>query len=418
MFNRLAGSIVIMFVLITASTFAADFAITQQWPESTLIFSAGRDHVIGHTDGQIDDLTTSADMYQCYREPVVAVTNSGRIVVLCHAGNRHAWPERSGQDFAVTFSDDGGTTWAKPRVAAQHGNFSVQSHGLVYDAIKDRLICLYTVYRWDYSIIKGRGADASAPAIKLQIDAGQDLDRQYMVTSDDGGATWSAPKDISSMMPGKGGNGHFGACEGRQLTVGKNAGRLIIPGGIRVEDEKGSVTEKTLHVWISDDHGKTWNASSPIITTENTRNFSCEARVTELPDGTLLYNVRTRNTGRQLATSKDAGQTWSPLKPAPDLKATQCNGSMITLKDEDDKLTNTLLCSLPTPGGRKQGVIYVSKDNGKTWPTRQDMIPGFFAYSALIQIDKNTVGLFYEDNHYRDIKLMRLPIKTLLKNKP
>ncbi len=416
MYNKSKKWFIIVLMSISACATAKDFNVSQQWPDSVFVFKAARDHVKGHTDGQIDKLAKSKDMYQCYREPVTVRTNSGRIVVLCHAGNRHAWPERSGQDLASAFSDDGGKTWSTPIVAAEDGNYSLQSHGLVYDAQKDRLICLYTVYRWDYSLAKGRGVKASAPAIQQQIDAGEDLNRQYMVTSDDGGQSWSKPVDITVMMPVKGGNGHFGACEGRQITVGKYAGRLLVPGGIRCEEKAGSVTEKTLHVWISDDHGKTWKPSSPVIKTKDTRQYSCEARVTELPDGTLLYNVRTRYKGRQLAASRDGGQTWTPLKVAKDLKATQCNGSMITLLDADGKLTDTLLCSLPTPGGRKQGVIYASADGGKTWPIRNDIIPGFFAYSALVQIDDKTVGLFYEDNHYRDIGFVALPIDSLIKN--
>ena len=407
-------TVIILAILPGAFVFADDFKVTGKMPESTLVFGAGSDHVIGHDDGQIDKLATSRDMYQCYREPVVVRTNSGRLVTMCHAGNRHAWPERSGQDLAVTYSDDGGKTWARPRVAGEHGNYSMQSHGLVYDAIKDRLICLYTVYRWDYSLIKkGRGAEASAPAIKIQLDAGEDLQRQYMITSDDGGESWSKPKDISSMMSIMGGNGHFGSSEGRQITTGKFKGRLLLPGGIRCEDNKGQVTEKTLHVWISDDHGKTWKPSKPIIKTNDTRQYSCEARVTELADGRLLYNVRTRYMGRQISTSSDGGKTWSKLRGAQDLKTTQCNGSMMTVQNANGKLTNTLLCSLPFPGGRNEGVVYVSSDGGMTWPKRNDIIPGFFGYSALVQIDNKTVGLFYEDNHYRDIRLIRLPIKSL-----
>ncbi len=36
--------------------------------------------------------------------------------------------------------------------------------------------------------------------------------------------------------------------------------------------------------------------------------------------------------------------------------------------------------------------------------------------SALVQVDKKTVSLFYETRHYRDIRMMRIPIKELLKS--
>ena len=75
------------------------------------------------------------------------------------------------------------------------------------------------------------------------------------------------------------------------------------------------------------------------------------------------------------------------------------------------------LISLPTPGGRKDGVVYVSTDGGKTWPVRRDIIPGYFAYSALIQLDDATVGLFYESNGYRDIRFIQLPVQELIDHK-
>jgi sialidase-1 len=398
---------------VASSGLAEEFHVADHWPESVLVFAADRDHVLGHSNGIPRGGSTDTDMYHSYREPVAVQTKTDRIVCLCHAGNRFSWPERSGQDFTVSYSDDGGRTWSAPSLVAEHGNYSMQSHGLVYDVQVDQLHCLYTVYRWDYSLAKGRGVEASAPVIKAQLEAGEDLHRQYIVSSKDGGETWSEPRDISAIMPEQDSNGHFGSSEGRQLTIGPRAGRLLVPGGLRAEDNERDVIRKSLFVWISDDHGKTWRASEPLLKTTATREYSCEARVTELSDGTLLYNLRTRNLGRHLARSSDAGETWSALEPEEELRSTQCNGSMITLRENDGQLTRTIMCSLPLPGGRNQGVIYVSYDDGHTWPRRHDLIPGFFAYSCLIQIDSKSVGLFYEANHYRDICFIRLPIDRL-----
>jgi len=105
----------------------------------------------------------------------------------------------------------------------------MQSHGIVYDAIDDRLICLYTVYRWDYSQATGRGVAASAPVIKAQLAAGEDSQRQYIVTSEDGGETWSDPRDITAMMPEPGFNGHFGSSGSCLLKQVKNEAKVVTP---------------------------------------------------------------------------------------------------------------------------------------------------------------------------------------------
>ncbi len=378
--------------------------VSEDWPESDLVFTADEMKVPEHKDG-----TPVKNMYQCYREPVAIKTNSGRLLVGCHAGNKLEWPERSGQDFVIRYSDDRGASWSEPILAAEHGNFSFQSHGMVYDAIVDRIIVKYMVYLWDYSKVEGRGLDASAPVIKELLDAGEDFSRQYMVYSDDGGESWSKPEEIP--VEDKHDMPHYGSSEGRQLTLGKYAGRLIIPGGMRIQ-ENGIETGKTVGVWISDDHGKNWNFIR--ILEYDPRSISCEARITELVDGILLYNVRTRYDGRHLSRSPDGGKTWSELKSHPDLEVTQCNGSMITLIDKYGETTSNLLFSIPSPGGRKDGFIYVSKDEGKSWPLVHQPVEGYFAYSALIQADAETVCLFYEANHYKDIRSMLIPISKLL----
>ena len=39
---------------------------------------------------------------------------------------------------------------------------------------------------------------------------------------------------------------------------------------------------------------------------------------------------------------------------------------------------------------------------------------GYFAYSSLIQVDADTVCLSFEANHYKDIRLVLIPVKKLL----
>lgn len=377
-----------------AFTFAIDAA------DSVPVFQADIDRVGQH-------------QYTNYREPVVVRTKSGRLIVGLHAGNRLGWPERSGQDLVVRTSDDNGKTWSSIVVAAEHGDYSCQCHGLIYDAEINRVLFLYTVYNWDYRDVgKGRGAKYTAPIYERLAKEGKPSVTSFRVSSDDEGRTWSKPADITKQV---GRQAHFGASEGRQLTTGKHNGRLLIAGSRMDRNTSGEITAKYPGVWRSDDHGETWTlVQVPIDQEINTpRNVSSEARITELADGRLLYNQRTRHTGRQLSWSEDGGETWTKPRQAKDLKVTQCNGSTITLRDSAGQRTNTVLFSIPSPGGRSDGLLYVSKDGGKTWPIRRSVVKGFFAYSALIQLDAETVGLFYEANRYKDVRFVALPLGQL-----
>jgi len=69
--------------------FAAD------WPEPSPLFQADVDRAGRH-------------QYTNNREPVVVRTVSGRLIVAVHAGNKRGWPERSGQNLVVRYSDDQG----------------------------------------------------------------------------------------------------------------------------------------------------------------------------------------------------------------------------------------------------------------------------------------------------------------------
>jgi len=393
--------ILVSVLLTTAAACAEEFPLSADWGASTPVFRAKHDKAGEHR-------------YTNYREPVVVRTKSGKLVVGVHAGNRLGWPERSGQDLAIRISSDNGKTWGPIIVAAEHGNYSCQCHGLVYDAIKNRILFLYTVYNWDYTAVGNkRGKGYVEPLNRKLAEAGKPFVTSYMVHSDDDGLTWSKPEDITARV---GTQAHFGASEGRQLTLGKHKGRLLLAGSRMELDKKtGAVTRKHPGVWRSDDHGKTWTlAKMPMDAVfDGPRQASSEARITELPGGVLLYNQRTRHKGRHVSWSTDGGVTWTKTRHAEQLKSSACNGSTITLRDAEGNLTNTVLFSVPSPGGRSGGVIYVSKDGGKTWPIARNVIRGFFAYSALVQIAPDTVGLFYEAEHYKDIRFVALEIERL-----
>ena len=391
----------IRWILLVAILQASGFELSADWGTSTPVFRTSEDKVDGH-------------QYASFREPVVVRTKSGRVVIGVQAGNRHAWPERSGQDLVVRYSDDEGKTWGELIVAAEAGDFSCQCHGLVYDAEINRLLFLYTTYNWDYKAVgKGRGAKYTKPIYEEMAKKGEPFVTSYQVYSDDEGVTWSKPVEITGMV---GRQAHFGASEGRQLSLGKHKGRLLLPGSRMDLNGSGEIMAKHVGVWRSDDHGETWVlAKIPVPKEINTpRNVSSEARVTELQDGTLLYNDRTRKTQRQLSWSKDGGVNWSELRMGDKLKASQCNGSLITVRDEKGALTNTVVFSIPSPGGRSNGFVYVSKDGGETWPLVKNVVKGSFAYSALLQLEGRKVGLFYEKDHYREISFLELEMEKLL----
>jgi sialidase-1 len=204
-----------------------------------------------------------------------------------------------------------------------------------------------------------------------------------------------------------------GSGEGIQLKHDENKGRLIIAGG---DFNKG----KKVLCFYSDDHGKTWHRGQS-VPFKGEMAWASESKVAELPDGKLVLNSRTfvitgdKQRLRTRAFSNDGGVTWSVLENDPALKTVSCNGSLISVKHPKGKDGTILLCSVPVGPKRTHGTVYVSFNEGLTWPVKKLVIEGQFDYSSLMELPDNSIGLFYETNSHKDIKLVKFNLDWLMK---
>jgi sialidase-1 len=236
--------------------------------------------------------------------------------------------------------------------------------------------------------------------------------RQFVVTSDDAGATWSAPRDISAMVDTHGAVMVVGSGEGIQLRHGPHRGRLIVAGG-------DFYLGKKVLCYFSDDHGRTWKRSQ-VVPHVGRMAWASESKVAELPDGTLVLNSRTfavDGSDTRLRTrsfSTDGGRSWTTLENDPALATVSCNGSLISVPCPEGEAV--LFCSVPVGPGRTHGTVYISFDGGKTWPRKKLVVPGEFAYSSLVRLPDGTIGLFYESEGYRKILLIRCPLAWLVQD--
>ena len=356
-------------------------AIAGEPPRPIDVFVAGVE--------EIEGVANAAEQYAQYRETNVVVTQAGTVVVVCQARNRSAWSDRSGQDLVCKRSADSGRTWEKGRLVATHGLQSICPNGAVYDRDTGRIHVLYTCFQWPYTKPESR---KTWTGVKR---------KQYHLWSDDGGRTWSAPREISAMMRVPDAIVVFGSGEGIQLRHGPHKGRLVMPSG----DFEG---RKKFYAVLSDDHGATWRPGKP------TPCGACETAIAELPDATLLANNRGRRGFRRRALSSDHGETWTELREDKALRAVSCNGSLIALAHPRGKDGVAVLCSAPVGPKRTHGTVYVSFDGGATWPVQRLAVEGPFAYSSLMELPDGAVGLFYEAEGYRRILLLRLAKGWLL----
>ncbi|MDX1314653.1 MAG: sialidase family protein [Eudoraea sp.] len=361
-------------------------------PEPIDVFIAGEEAISGHNNKP----------YSQYREQNVIITNSGAIVVVVQGRNKSKWSDRSGQDLWCKISRDNGETWGDPIFVAGHGLKSICPNAAVYDSGTNTIHVLYNLFLWDYTDVPE----------DVKGELGDLYCKQYMVSSEDEGNSWSQPREITKMVDTKGAVMVVGSGEGIQLKTGEHKGRLIIAGGDFYQGKK-------VLCYYSDDHGITWKRSE-IVPWEGEMAWASESKVAELSDGTLILNSRTFvNNGseqrlRTRSFSNDGGISWSTLENDPDLMTVSCNGSIIAIQNPEDGQKSILLCSVPVGPGRTHGTIYVSHDNGQTWPHKKLVVEGQFAYSSLAELPDGTIGLFYETDAHMNIRLLKLNLEQIL----
>ena len=253
-------------------------------------------------------------------------------------------------------STDNGKNWSEPVVVAQGGNGKTYGDpAVVLDKKTGNLICMF---------VGDQGLWNATPYNRQGI---------YVSKSTDNGVSWSEPVAItdqvyanhSSWYAGFAGSGH-GLC--------LKDGRLMFVLAIRAT----SATGVPLHNYAiySDDGGDNWTLSTNAATTAGD-----EAKVVELENGDILMSIRNPSKGNRIfCKSTDRGQTWGKAYFETELKDPACNGDIIRYSystDEGSEGKSRLLHSLPESTTTRENVtIYLSEDDGETWPIKKRVVDG------------------------------------------
>lgn len=237
----------------------------------------------------------------------------------------------------------------------------------------------------------------------------------YLAVTEDEGLTWTEqPVTVEPVeythyngTVGKLGGSTHGSAHGIQLRHGKHKGRLLCPsrtsiGSYTTWDElRKCVYNNSIY---SDDHGKTWKASTPV------QLGTGEGTLIENQDGTITYNSRAyfQDQKRYLATSTDGGETYGDFRTDDFLieeKNIGCNASFLRVEKCDLKHPELLpadadsitVFANPRAESRRNMTLCVSFDSGKTYAKTKTVWEGPAAYSSLaFNVADQTFYLLYE----------------------
>jgi len=352
--------------------------------------------------------------YDTYRIPATVTTRRGTVLAFAE-GRRTGASDTGNIDVVLKRSADGGCTWGPLQVVTEGDGNTRGNPAPVLDPLTGAVV-LVTSYN--------SGLVTEPQIMRGEVTPEQSR-RVFVQRSWDDGRNFSAPVDITAQVKEPNwrwyatGPGHAVA-----LTSGPHAGRLVVPANHSAAPPEGSEDtgqERKYyggHAIYSDDGGTTWHIGFVDSSYEGYDNAN-ETSVTELPDGRLYFSSRdeggTSKGNRLDSYSSDGGQTLDrPYRQQPtlsDVPAVQ--GSVLQLPEPGAPL---LFSGPSVPTARQAMAIWRSTDGGATFTKALTLSTQRAAYSDLVRIGWETVGLLYETGvagTYETIEFRRLPTDSL-----
>ncbi len=315
----------------------------------------------------IDVFRSGEEGFNTFRIPAIVATNKGTLLAFAE-GRKEGSGDAGNIDLLLKRSFDKGRTWSPILTVADFGPDTIGNPAPVVDRKTGKIWLLLT---------SNLGTDKESAILKR---TSLESRKVWVTHSSDDGLTWAKPTEITSNVKKPEWTWYAtGPGNGIQLK----SGRLVVACD---HNRFGEVRERYAHVIYSDDHGATWKLGGSAGPDTN------ESTVAELPNGTLMLNMRSyagRNR-RLVSTSTDAGLTWTDPKDDAALVEPVCQASLL-------RSGNVLLFSNPASNKRERLAVKVSRDGGKTWPVERVIHQGPAAYSNLIELPRHNIGLLYEN---------------------
>lgn len=327
------------------------------------------------------------DGYNTYRIPSLVKTSDGALIALAE-GRVNSGSDTGNIDIVAKRSSNSGETWSALSVVTSHGTNTAGNPCVVLDPTSGDIVLLSC----------RNGEDDTSEEIRSGAVPPR---RVYVQRGTDSGTSWTPPVEISSSVRPEWmrwyatGPGHGVAVSG--------TGRLVIPcNHSRTPTGTDLGTEEKYkggHCIYSDDGGINWSLGFTSSNANGTINED-EATVCETLDGRLYFNCRCapdeRAGNRANAYSATEGQTLEvPYLPQATLTTPIVQGSVISTP-------YGLVFSCPSlPDERAALALWTSTDNGNTWYLKKYITGLLSAYSDLILLDFNTIGVLYETGSWK-----------------
>lgn len=344
----------------------------------------------------LDLFESGAGGYALYRIPGIVTTPKGSILAYCEARKATSgdWGET---DILLRRSTDNGRTFTPAASIARIAGPVAENPA----GIAQKLAAPGVLYNNPVAI-----SDAKARCIHFLFCV--EYMRAFHMRSDDDGLTWSAPVEITSafekLRPGyKWQVLAIGPGHGIQLR----SGRLLAPVWLSLGTGGHAHRPSVASTLYSDDHGKTWQCGDIAVTNGPEFINPSEGALAQLSSGAVMLNLRTETPSarRTVLTSPDGATNWTAPQLQSDLPEPVCFASLLA-----DAKGKRLLFVNPDNFENRQRrnlAVRISHDDGRTWPEKISVDPGWAGYSDLALARDGGLLVFYERgaagvNHFQN----------------
>lgn len=341
-----------------------------------------------------------------YRIPSMVLAKDGSLLAFIEGRPSGADPGAPGDiNISMKRSTDQGRTWGPVQVLSSRKDFDFSDPRPVVDETTGHVYLFFV--QWPTNC--AQNGDCVKPGL------GDEASVLLYLKSLDHGRTWSGPvnvnpsvKDLTwrALNPGPG-NG----IQLRRQTPqqGGANGRLILPALIR----DGQSNFHVVSVY-SDDHGSTWKAAKQ----PTPGNGATEADLVELADGRLLLSARNDQSGptRYHYLSADGGLTWELQPGIGGVLVSRVDASLVYAPGQPGRVLLVAPLGDPVPSERNRANlgVWVSEDEGKTFPRYTQLTTGYAAYSQGVLLPDGSLGVLVEVDPNTRVRFIRVGMGELL----
>lgn len=347
--------------------------------------------------------------HKSYRIPAIIALPGGKLLAFCE-GRVNGAGDFGDINIVMKTSSDQGRSWSPLQTVVDADSLQAGNPAPVIDITDPRFpagsIFLFynTGNNHEGEVRKGRG-----------------LREVWYITSTNGGATWSAPVNITlqvhkPLQPASNPAYRFSEDwrsyantpgHALQFSSGKYKGRIFIAANHSAGDPKPHFTDYRAHGFYTDDHGRSFRLSADLPMPGGNENMAVQ-----LSGNRLMLNYRNQKgdvKARIVAISSNGGDTWDTAYFDKSLPDPVCQGSISEVGKYRGKPV-LAFCNAADTARRNHLTLRISFDEGKTWPQHYliDQAPegnngDYTAYSDIVRLAANKLGVLYEKDNYKEI---------------